>query len=87
MAFSSVRNYYETLVFNEVKTQMDKKSSNDTLSDIACIALNHLPPRYFRHEVDMFFYLSPQEREETIEKVRLAVSDAIEFVNRNKGNN
>jgi len=85
MAFSSVRNYYESLVFDEVKTQMDKKSSNDKLSDIACIALNHLPPRYFRHEVDMFFYLSPQERQETMEKVRLAVSNAIEFVNKNKG--
>lgn len=85
MAFSSVRNYYEALVFNEVKTQVDKKSSNDTLADIACIALNHLPPRYFRHEVDMFFYLSPQEREETIEKVKLAVGNAIAFVNKNKG--
>ena len=81
MSFTSVRNYYENMVFNEVTAQMGEKTSSDKQSDAACIALNHLPPRYIRHEVDMFFYLSPQEREEIIEKVRIAVSNAIEFMN------
>ena len=80
MTFTSVRNYYESLVFKEVLEQLDD-SSDDLKSDIACVALNHLPPRYIRHEVDMFFYLSPQEREETTEKVRKAVTEAIEFMN------
>lgn len=80
MPFTSVRNYYESLVFNEVKEQLGTNSSHDLLSDVACVALNHLPPRYIRHEVDMFFYLSPQEREETTEKVRQAVKNAIEFM-------
>ncbi|MDH5546028.1 MAG: late competence development ComFB family protein [Gammaproteobacteria bacterium] len=80
MPFDSVRNYYETLVFEEVKRQSGKLRDDSVLSDIACVALNHLPPRYFRHEVDFFFYLSPEERNETLHKVQTAVANAIEFI-------
>ena len=32
------------------------------LADVACVALNRLPARYVRHDVDMVFYLTEQER-------------------------
>ncbi len=35
----------------------------DLLPDIACVALNRLPPRYIRHNVDFSFYLTDLERE------------------------
>jgi hypothetical protein len=42
------------------------------LADVACLALNRLPARYVRHDVDMMFYLTEQERqviEDSLEKV------------------
>ena len=58
----------------------DANLSQEQLSDIACVALNHLPPRYVRHTVDMSFYTSPQEKQEMDKKVDLAILNATEFV-------
>ena len=81
MSFESVRNYYEHLVYAEVKQRLQNQNNDDTsLEDVACIALNHLPPRYFRHEVDFAFYLSPVERQEIFDKVSKAVDLAIDRV-------
>ena len=44
----------------------------DMLADVACLALNRLPARYVRHDVDMMFYLTEQERqviEDSLEQV------------------
>jgi hypothetical protein len=49
-------------------------------SDVACVTLNHLPPRYFRHEVDMAFYLSPTEYSEMKNKVDDAIKKALSHV-------
>lgn len=85
MQFDSIRNYYEKLVSERVSQIVGPKVvDNDYLEDIACVALNHLPPRYIRHEVDMIFYLSPIEREEMVTKVDNAIKDAIIFVKENK---
>lgn len=78
----SIHNYYETMVFNMLRDKLGQRfGSNDYTADIACVALNHLPPRYIRHDVDMAFYLSPNERQEMIDKVEKAVTTAVEFVN------
>lgn len=77
----SIHNYYEGLVFNALQEKLGARyGNNDYTADIACVALNHLPPRYIRHDVDMAFYLSPNERQEMLEKVAKAVATAIEFV-------
>jgi hypothetical protein len=34
----------------------------DMLSDVACLSLNRMPARYVRHDVDLMFYLTEQER-------------------------
>ena len=39
---------------------------------VTCLALNRLPARYVRHDVDMMFYLTEQERqviEDSLEQV------------------
>lgn len=78
---STVHNYYERLV-TEAILQQDKRAASDYdyMDDVSCVALNHLPPRYIRHDVDMSFYLSPVELEEINKKVTKAVKHAIEFV-------
>lgn len=87
MAFENIANYYEQLVFNEIKTTlktMKRKADEDFMEDIACVALNRLPPRYVRHHVDLIFYLSAEERAQIAQTVRNAVADAIQFVDQHR---
>jgi competence protein ComFB len=78
---ANVHNYYERLVTEAiVKTDDRALSDADFLADVSCVSLNHLPPRYIRHDVDMSFFMSPVEREETEDKVQKAVDYALEFV-------
>lgn len=75
--FEQVHNYYERLVFEEVARRADSfpEFNNDMLGDVACVALNRLPARYVRHDVDLMFYLTEQERH-TIET---ALDDVLKF--------
>jgi hypothetical protein len=78
---ANVHNYYERLVTESIlKTDARSISDPDFLADVSCVALNHLPPRYIRHDVDMSFFMSPVEREETEDKVQRAVDYALIFV-------
>lgn len=77
----NIDNYYEKMVADALAVQLkDSDLDIEALADIACVALNHLPPRYFRHEIDMAFYLSPTEYQEMKDKVQEVVLEAIEFV-------
>lgn len=77
----SIHNFYEGLVFDEVNRLVaDRDVDSDFIADAACVALNHLPPRYIRHNVDMMFYLSPDEQAEMDNKVSQAVEKAIALV-------
>ena len=82
----SVHNYYEHMVISEIHRQIGEKTvGTDFIADVACVALNHLPPRYIRYDVDMAFYLSPKESMEMEEKVSAAVREALAFVDQ-RGN-
>jgi competence protein ComFB len=79
MRFDSIHNYYETLVVRElIQTFVEdiKDIDEDYIQDIACIALNMLPSRYVRHDVDMAFFLTSEEREEMDNSVKEAVMTA-----------
>ena len=62
--FEQVHNYYERLIFEEVARRSEQfpDFTPDMLGDVACVALNRLPARYVRHDVDLMFYLTEQER-------------------------
>lgn len=77
----TIHNYYETLVIEEIVRVNERASADyEFLADLACVALNRLPPRYIRHDVDMTFFMSPQEMQEVQDKVVTAVKDAITYV-------
>ena len=79
----SIHNYYEPLVIETLAELTEGQNlSNDLLVDVVCVALNHLPPRYIRHEVDMIYYLSPVEAKEMKDKVIAAVKDALLYVDK-----
>ncbi|MCK4710837.1 MAG: late competence development ComFB family protein, partial [Gammaproteobacteria bacterium] len=54
MQHSEIHNYYEHLVFDYMEKHIIPNcegKTDDYFLDIACIALNKLPPRYVRYEV------------------------------------
>ena len=84
----TIHNYYEGLVLEELQTALiDKPVDNEYIADVSCVALNSLPARYIRHDVDMMFYMSSDERTETQTKVTQAVKDAIAYVDKRSQNN
>ena len=81
--FESVFNHHERSVFEAVKASAPRYphlATRELLADIACVALNRLPPRYIRHEVDFAFYLTDRERGENERATAEAVAYGFEFV-------
>ena len=73
-----IHNYYEKLVLQHFSVaKFEEKYNSDFISDLLCIVLNQLPPRYIRHEVDMAFYLPSSERFEMDNNVAAAINKAI----------
>lgn len=81
--FELVHNHHERAVFAAVREGAPRYpavEAKDLLADVACVALNRLPARYIRHDVDFAFYLSDAERADNAKAVDEAVSFAFEFV-------
>ena len=79
----SIHNYYEQRVIGHLARIKQLHQFDDSLlADIACVALNLLPPRYIRYDVDMAFYQSAREYQETEDKIRRAIEQAITFIKR-----
>ena len=80
--FEQVHNYYERLVFESVAQRADSRPNftADMLADVACVALNRLPARYVRHDVDMMFYLTEPERRAIDLTMEEVLSFAFDFV-------
>ena len=80
--FSSVRNHNERAVYDAVLRQTAQypglQHDSQLLADVACVALDRLPPRYIRHEVDFVFYLS--ERGDSERQLHGAAEYAFGFV-------
>ena len=82
MNFENIHNYYESLVIQHAMKTHAKSDDydEDGLEDIVCLALNNLPARYVRHDVDMAFFLTSQEREKMQHDVIEAVQGAAQTV-------
>ena len=82
--FTTVRNHNERAVYAAVPRMAGQfpglANDPELLADVACVALNRLPPRYIRHEVDFVFYLSDRERGESDRLLHDTVEYAFGFV-------
>ena len=76
----AIHNYYENLVFEQVFKTVEDNDDLELIADVACVALNHLPPRYIRHEVDMAFFLPQLERIQMEKEVEEAVEQGIKIL-------
>ena len=82
--FTSIRNHSERAVFDAVAHTAPRfpglAGRDDLLADVACVALNRLPPRYIRHSVDLAFYQTERERHDSEQAIAEAVEFAFGFV-------
>lgn len=82
--FDSIHNHNESAVFEAVRLAAPLYPGlghdNELLADVACVALNRLPPRYIRHTVDFAFYQTESERQVSDESLADAVDYAFKFV-------
>jgi hypothetical protein len=83
MNFESVHNHLERLVFDEILSKVGDYGlprDAELLEDIACVALNRLPARYIRFDIDLMYYLTGEERDRAENAVREAVKYAADYV-------
>jgi len=66
MDFSSVYNIHEKTIFEAVAAAAPRypgiADDAGLLADVACVALNRLPPQYIRHSADLAFFTTEKER-------------------------
>jgi len=76
-----IHNYYEKLMVEHLSSS-EKYSAFDKefMADVCCLALTQLPARYIRHEIDMSFYLSSDDRLKMNYDVSKAVKSAVEYL-------
>ena len=55
-----LHNYFENLVIEALRARAIALDE-DTFVDVACVALNELPAKYIRHDVDMAYFTEPSE--------------------------
>ncbi len=67
MSIEQIHNYYERLVLDEAVRRARElpNVTSDMVADMVCLALNRLPARYVRHDVDLVFYLTETERHQS----------------------
>lgn len=80
-----IHNYYEKLVVEHIDAlELASHHNSSFLADLCCMVLNRLPARYIRHEVDMEFYLTDDEREQMQTRVEKAVAEGYEELKKAK---
>lgn len=81
MSIEQIHNYHERIVLEEVLRRAHNlpNVTADMVADMACVALNRLPARYVRHDVDLVFYLTEAERHQS-EVALMAALDYAEML-------
>ena len=77
--FSPVHNHLEPIVYRAVLEAAPHfpgiAGRRELLADVACVALNRLPPRYIRDPAAHTRHVTDRERADS----ELAISEAVEF--------
>lgn len=84
MDFSSVYNTHEKAVFEAVAAAAPRypgvADDAGLLADVACVALNRMPPQYIRHSADLAFFTTEKERQATRRNIEESVDFAYGYV-------
>jgi len=78
---TDIHNYYEHLVTEHITVnKYDETYDKEFIDDVSCFALNLLPSRYIRHDVDMAFYLTSGDRHNMVKEVNIAMVESLEYL-------
>jgi hypothetical protein len=84
MSYESIKNYQEQVVHDLIVARAHRfprvAASEDLCADVACVALNALKARYIRHEVDLHFFMTDEERTTNAAAAIAAVDAAFRFI-------
>jgi len=84
MDFSSVYNIHEKTIFEAVAAAAPRypviAGDDGLLADVACVALNRMPPHYIRHSADLAFFITEKERQTTQRNIDESVDFAYGYV-------
>lgn len=76
-----IHNFYEHVVLEKLESlDIFMTKTDDYISDLMCLVLNQLPPRYIRHQVDMAFYLTASDRQQMDMSVLQAINLASQYL-------
>lgn len=79
--FSDIQNIYETLLQHHIQAlELTKTKDSDYLADLCCLVLNQLPAHYIRHTVDLYYFSTPEQRQEMEDKVQSAVQHCMAWL-------
>ncbi len=79
-----IHNYYEHLILERIdQLKLAEAYDGDFIADLCCLALNQVPPRYIRYEVDMAFYLPQSERNQMEMNATNAIEKALKYLKDN----
>ena len=79
MDFTSVHNTHEKNIFAAVVAAAPRypgvSDDPELLADVACVALNRIPPHYIRHSADLAFFTTEKERL----AIRRNIDESVDF--------
>ena len=79
MDFSSVYNTHEKTIFEAVAATAHRfpgiAGDEGLLADVACVALNRMPPQYIRHSADLAFFTTERDRL----KMQRDIDESVDF--------
>lgn len=81
----NISNYYEQLVIDrlwKLSEQADEPFSQAFQEDVACLALNRLPPCYVCNSIDKAIHIGEEQYQKMLEAVDLALKQGIDIVGR-----
>jgi hypothetical protein len=82
--FCTVHNFNEAEIYREVSRAAPRYPKlfdhPELLADVACVALNRMPPRYICRDIDNVFFMTDDDRSKHEVEVAAAVAFAFDFV-------
>ncbi len=76
-----VHNFTEKFVNTRfIELDLFRRFDKEFIEDLTCIVLNKLPCHYIRYDVDMYSYLSDEDRTLLVADVEKTVDDSIQFL-------
>lgn len=76
-----IHNFYEHIVLEHLEANnLNQKYDQDFIADLCCLTLTRLPARYIRHDIDMAFFLSNDERAAMNKEVKEAIDISLLYL-------